>query len=101
MQPETVRVRGKGEITLPSEIRQKLGIEVGALLSISLTEGGVLLQPAEVVMRGLLDQISTELKAEGATQNNLMTETKKQRAKIAKEKYGIGTKSAKKPRIKS
>lgn len=100
MQPETVRVRGKGEITLPSEIRQKLGIEVGALLSVRLTDGGVLLQPAEVVVRGLLDQISATLEETGATQDRLVAETRAKRSQIAKEKYGV-KKSSKKSRKQS
>lgn len=41
-----VRVRRKGQVTIPLELRSKLGIEEGALLEIKEEEGAIVLKPA-------------------------------------------------------
>jgi AbrB family looped-hinge helix DNA binding protein len=40
-----VRVKRKGQVTLPSELRSKLGIEEGALLEVKEEEGTITLKP--------------------------------------------------------
>ena len=100
MTRETIRVRGKGEITLPMDIRQKLGLEAGALLTAELTDAGVLLKPAEVVARDAMRQISKELELQGITLEDLMATGRKARTKVAAEKYGV-TKPAKSRRKRS
>ena len=99
MTRETIRVRGKGEITLPVDIRQKLGLQVGALLTAELTDAGVLLKPAEIVARDAMTQISNELKAQGVSLEDLMVSGRKARTKIATEKYSV-TKASPKSRRK-
>jgi len=41
-----VRVKRKGQVTIPFELRSKLGIEEGALLEIKEKEGSIVLRPA-------------------------------------------------------
>jgi AbrB family looped-hinge helix DNA binding protein len=40
-----VRVKQKGQVTIPLEFRSKLGIEEGALLEIKEEEGAIVLKP--------------------------------------------------------
>ena len=40
-----VRVKRKGQVTIPLEFRSKLGIEEGALLEIKEEEGAIVLKP--------------------------------------------------------
>jgi len=40
-----VRVKHKGQVTIPQEIRNKLGIEEGAILDIAAQEGTIVLKP--------------------------------------------------------
>ncbi len=40
-----VRVKRKGQVTIPVELRSKLGIEEGALLEIEEEEGAIVLRP--------------------------------------------------------
>jgi AbrB family looped-hinge helix DNA binding protein len=40
-----VRVKRKGQVTIPLELRSKLGIEEGALLEIKEEEGTIVLKP--------------------------------------------------------
>ena len=43
------RMRGKGQITLPSEIRKAARLEEGDPVEVELVEGGVLLRPKKVI----------------------------------------------------
>jgi len=40
-----VRVKHKGQVTIPQEMRNKLGIEEGAILDITTQDGTILLKP--------------------------------------------------------
>jgi AbrB family looped-hinge helix DNA binding protein len=41
-----VRVKRKGQVTIPSELRSRLGIQEGALLKVAEREGVIFLTPA-------------------------------------------------------
>ena len=41
-----VRVKRKGQVTIPMELRSKLGIEEGAILEITDQDGAIVLKPA-------------------------------------------------------
>jgi AbrB family looped-hinge helix DNA binding protein len=41
-----VRVKRKGQVTIPLELRSKLGIEEGAILDITAEDGAIVLKPA-------------------------------------------------------
>ena len=62
-----VRVKHKGQVTIPSDIRRELGLEEGATLEVRRAEGGILLlarpsiEPGEVVGREEYDKIMREL----------------------------------------
>jgi AbrB family looped-hinge helix DNA binding protein len=40
-----VRVKRKGQVTIPAELRSKLGIEEGAILEIKEEQGAIVLKP--------------------------------------------------------
>ncbi len=40
-----IRVKRKGQVTIPSELRSKLGIEEGAILDIIAQDGEIILKP--------------------------------------------------------
>ena len=40
-----VRVKHKGQVTIPQEMRNKLGIEEGSILDITTQDGTILLKP--------------------------------------------------------
>jgi AbrB family looped-hinge helix DNA binding protein len=51
-------VQEKGQVTIPAEIRKKLGLKKGDLVAFVETEQGVLLSPQEVIASEALDQPS-------------------------------------------
>ncbi len=84
-----VRVQEKGQVTIPLEIRRKLKLKKGDLVTFVETEQGVLIQPAEVVVSALLDEMSKVLKQKGVTLEELMERGRKLRGQIIEEEYGI------------
>lgn len=42
-------MRGKGQITIPSEIRRAARLEEGDPIEVELVEGGILLKPRKVI----------------------------------------------------
>jgi antitoxin MazE len=46
-----VKIRRAAQITLPSDIRQTLGVKEGDYLEAELVEGGIMLKPVAVVNR--------------------------------------------------
>lgn len=47
-----VRVKQKGQVTIPLELRSKLGIEEGVLLEVEEREGTIVLKPAPPLKGG-------------------------------------------------
>ena len=59
------RVQAKGQVTMPPEIRRKLGLEKGDLVAYVETDRGVLITPQEVVAMDALDRIGEALRQRG------------------------------------
>jgi AbrB family looped-hinge helix DNA binding protein len=47
-----VRVKRKGQVTIPSELRLKLGIDEGALLEVEEQKGAIVLRPETALRVG-------------------------------------------------
>ncbi|MEJ2354021.1 MAG: AbrB/MazE/SpoVT family DNA-binding domain-containing protein [Anaerolineales bacterium] len=62
MPTPAVRVQEKGQVTIPVEIRQKLNLKKGDLVTFVETEEGVMIKPAEVIVSEALDEIVRSLK---------------------------------------
>ena len=48
---ETAKVTSKGQVTIPSTIRDILRLEPGSTVMFKVTENGVLLSPCEIIER--------------------------------------------------
>jgi AbrB family looped-hinge helix DNA binding protein len=60
--PKLVRVQEKGQVTLPTEIRRRLGLKKGDLVAVVATDGGILITPQEVVAVAALERIGEQLR---------------------------------------
>ena len=87
MSIQAVRVQEKGQVTIPLEIRQKLGLKKGDLVTFVETETGVVIKPAEVIVTEALDQIGRALRERGITLEELIESGREIRQQIYNEKY--------------
>ena len=82
------KVQKKGQVTIPIEIRENLGLQEGDLVAFTQTEDGVLISPQSVVAMRSLDQIGQVLKKQGITLEELIESGRNIRGELIKEKYG-------------
>ena len=89
MSPLAVRVQEKGKLTIPLEIRRRLRLKKGDVVTFVETEQGYLLLPAEVVVGQALESIGKVLKEKGVTYEQLVKRGRRIRGKLLKEQYGL------------
>lgn len=88
-----VRVQEKGQVTLPSEVRERLGLKKGDLVAVLETEEGVLISPQEIVATKALDRIGEALKEKGISLEELIESGREERVNIISKKYGRESKN--------
>ena len=82
-------VQERGQVTIPAEIRKRLGLEKGDLVAFVETEQGVLITPQEVVGTAALDKIGELLKDKGVTLEELIDSGRRIRGELVEECYGL------------
>lgn len=83
------RVQKKGQVTIPIEIRDKLGIQEGDLLAFVETDEGILITRQEIAAMRLLNQIGQALKEKGIDLEELIESGRELRGELIKETYGL------------
>lgn len=84
-----VRVQEKGQVTLPSEIREKLGLKKGDLVAVLETDEGVLISPQEIVAAKALDRIGEVLKEKGVSLEEIIEFGREVRGSLIEKQYGL------------
>ena len=88
MTTQVVRVQEKGQVTIPLEIRKKLNLKKGDLVTFVETESGVMIKPAEVIVTEALDEIGRALKEKGISLEEMIARGREIRGEMIKEEYG-------------
>jgi antitoxin PrlF len=83
-----VRVQEKGQVTIPTEIRKKLGLKQGDLVAVMETPEGVFITPQQVVAKLALDRIGDTLKEQDLSLAELIASGRQIRTDILQEAYG-------------
>jgi antitoxin PrlF len=84
-----VRMQEKGQVTIPTEIRKKLGLKRGDLVAVVETPDGVFITPQQVVAAKALDSIGNILKEKGLSLEEVISSGRELRTDLLKETYGI------------
>jgi antitoxin PrlF len=84
-----VRIQDKGQVTIPTEIRKKLGLKRGDLVAVMETPEGVFITPQQVLAQKALDRIGDILKEQGRTLEELTASGRQIRTNLLQEAYGI------------
>jgi AbrB family looped-hinge helix DNA binding protein len=83
-----VRIQEKGQVTIPTEIRKKLGLKRGDVVAVMETPDGVFITPQQVVATKALDSIGDVLKAQGVSLDTLIAAGRDIRTDLIQETYG-------------
>lgn len=89
LEQRLVRIQEKGQVTLPAELRRRLGLKRGDLVAITETDDGVLITPPEVLATKALDRIGEVLRAQGASLEDLIESGREIRGELVRQKYGL------------
>jgi AbrB family looped-hinge helix DNA binding protein len=84
-----VRIQEKGQVTLPAEIRSRLGLKKGDLVSIVDTPDGILIKPQELIAADALRRIGDALREQGISLDELIESGREERDTLLKEIYDI------------
>jgi|ERR671914_748539 AbrB family looped-hinge helix DNA binding protein len=84
-----VRMQEKGQVTIPTEIRKKLGLKRGDLVAVMETPEGVFITPQQVVAAKALESIGKILKEQGLSLEEVTSSGRELRTAILQEMYGI------------
>jgi AbrB family looped-hinge helix DNA binding protein len=85
-------VQKRGQITIPVELRRKLGITEGGVVALTETEEGILLSPRKALAMDALDRIGEILEEQGITLEELIASGRDIRGEIVQE-YGLDAES--------
>src|SRR5919106_927346 len=84
-----VRIQEKGQVTIPTAIRKKLGLKRGDLVAVMETPDGVFITPQQVMATKALDSIGNILKEQGLSLEEVINSGRELRTDILHETYGI------------
>jgi antitoxin PrlF len=84
-----VRIQEKGQVTIPTEIRKKLGLKRGDLVAVVETPEGVFITPQQVLATKALDSIGDILKEKGLSLDEVIASGRQIRTDLLQETYGI------------
>jgi AbrB family looped-hinge helix DNA binding protein len=82
-----VRVEVDGQISLPMDVRGRLGLNPGDLISVVDTEDGILILPAAAVAARDIDRLEAELRAQGLSLEELIESGREIRGELLAERH--------------
>lgn len=84
----TTKIGEKGQLTVPKQFRQDLGLGTGAPFAVLRLGDGLILLPQQQRFEQLCEQVSTSLTAAGLTSDNLLATLPEARRRIYTRRYG-------------
>lgn len=87
-----VRIQEKGQVTLPMEVRENLGLKKGDLMAVTQIGGGIFISPQQVIATNALNKIGDVLKEKGLSLDDLIESGRDMRGSIIEKKYGLKSK---------
>lgn len=83
----TSRIGEKGQLTVPKEYRDELGLAPGASMTVLRVGDGLVLMPEQARFRALCDAISSALEGGGVTDVDLQATLPEARRRVFARRY--------------
>jgi AbrB family looped-hinge helix DNA binding protein len=84
----TTKIGEKGQLTVPKQFRQDLGLGTGAPFAVLRLGDGLILLPEQRRFEHLCDRVSSRLTASGLTPKDLLATLPESRDRIYARRYG-------------
>ena len=85
--PRPARVRIRGQITIPQDIREDMNLDEQATMNLFRVGKVLLLTPKRLERASLAKKVEREMKREGLTLDDLLVDLKFQRKRYLEEAY--------------
>jgi AbrB family looped-hinge helix DNA binding protein len=86
--PKPVKLWGRGQVTLPKEVRQALRLDEEGQLSVFVVGRCVVLTPKRLLGPALASDVERAMKAKGLGLEDLLRDLKEERQRYRREQYG-------------
>ena len=86
----TTKIGEKGQVTVPKQFRENLGLGTGAPLVVLRLGDGLILMPQQERFERLCSEISSALTANGIPPKTVLATLPKARQRIFERRYGPG-----------
>ena len=84
----TVRIRERGQVTIPSAFRRDLGLEENDALNIVKIDEMLILTPRKPFGDAAAKKVEAAMKRKGLAVDDLLSNLREQRRKYSREAYG-------------
>lgn len=84
----TVKVRGRGQLTIPASLRKDLNLDDDAALTVVKVGDVLLLTPRKLIGDAVAKKASRAMKQAGVKLDDLLADLGKQRERYTRERYG-------------
>ena len=84
----TTAIGAKGQLTIPKQFRDDLGLEVGAPFTVLRLGNGLILLPEQRRFEQLCRRIASTLEAAGISVQDLLASLPRARKRVFERKYG-------------
>ncbi len=85
--PKLVRVRSRGQLTIPQDMREALSLDENTGLNIFRVGKVLILSPKRLQRASLAKEVEREMKRQGLTLKDLISDLRVQREKYLAEAY--------------
>ncbi len=84
----TVKVRGRGQLTIPASLRKDLNLDDDAALTVVKVGDVLLLTPRKLIGDAVAKKASRAMKQAGVKLDDLLADLGKQRERYNRQRYG-------------
>jgi bifunctional DNA-binding transcriptional regulator/antitoxin component of YhaV-PrlF toxin-antitoxin module len=84
----TVKVRGRGQLTIPASLRKDLNLDDDAALTVVKVGDVLLLTPRKLIGDAVAKKAARAMKQAGVKLDDLLADLGKQRERYTQERYG-------------
>jgi len=84
----TVKVRGRGQLTIPASLRKDLNLDDDATLTVVKVGDVLLLTPRKLIGDAVAKKVSRAMKQTGLKLDDLLADLNTQREGYNRERYG-------------
>jgi len=86
--PKPVKLWGRGQLTIPKQLREVLKLDDAAVLNVFVVGRCLILTPKRLLRASLAKDVERAMKAKGLSLQDLLRTLKEERRRYARQTYG-------------